>query len=278
MMTLKRRGQYASGGSHAESLIPLVLIVILAVFIAGKMGMVDLSSIPVAGSLFPKSNIKVLVVGHASPAMETMLKSEDYRMAGIMYAGSFPQEYIVPGVLKNFDIIILQGTQVCDRPARMEIANRAKSGGKLIVVGDACTRVTDDPNAAGWDVGIGTLGDVIPVEYAGILFHESTGRTQVFADGKFRIVQPYHPMFNGIINYGFYGTLTSVRPSASSDVLAYVDTYGGKITAPATFAIVESKGFLSGKTLYFAFDPANMDISSRNMFLNALLYVRGAKG
>ena len=105
---MKRRGQYASGGSHAESLIPLILIVILAIFIAGKLGWMDLSSIPVVGSLFPKPNIKVLVVGHASPAMETLLKSEDYRMAGIMYAGSFPQEYIVPGVLKNFDIIIIR--------------------------------------------------------------------------------------------------------------------------------------------------------------------------
>jgi hypothetical protein len=278
MMIMKRRGQYAGGGSHAESLIPLILIVILAIFIAGKLGWMDLSSIPLVGSLFPKPNIKVLVVGHASPAMETLLKSEDYRLAGIMYAGSFPQEYIVPGVLKNFDIIIIQGSQVCDRPARKEITDKTKSGGKLMVVGDACTRVTDDPNAAGWDVGIGTLGDVIPVEYGGVMFHEKTGRTQLFADGKFRIVAPDHPMFNGITNYGFYGTLTSVRPTSTSDVLAYVDTYGGKITAPATFAIVESKGFLAGKTLYFAFDPANMDISSRNMFLNALLYVRGAKG
>ncbi len=274
---MKRRGQvgYEGGRSYRESLIPLILIVILAIFIAGKFGWIDLHSIPVIGGLFPAPYIKVVVIGRASPAMEALLKAEDYRIAGITYVGSLTQEVVFPGTLNNFDIIILQGQTVCDRTARKVIADRVKGGAKLIIVRDACTRVNDDPNAIGWDIGIGSLGDVTPVKYGGVLAHERTGRVSEFATGRFKIVSPDHPIFNGIVNYNFQDVVTVVYPQANAEVLAYVDQYYGRPTAPATYAIIESKGLLAGKTLYFAFDPAT---GSRNLFLNALLYMRGAKG
>lgn len=275
---MKRRGQmsYEGGGkSYRESLIPLILIAILAIFIAGKFGWVDLHSIPVVGGLFPAPYIKVAVIGRASPAMEALLKAEDYRIAGITYVGSINQEVVVPGTLNNFDIIILQGSTVCDRTARKTIADRVKGGAKLIIIRDACTRINDDPNALGWDIGIGTLGDVTPVKYGGVLMHERTGSTSTYATGRFKIVSPDHPIFNGILNYNFNDVVTAVYPQANAEVLAYVDQYYGRPTAPATYAIIESKGLLAGKTLYFAFDPAT---GSRNLFMNALLYLRGAKG
>ena len=267
----RKRGQQ----SYGESLIPLVLILVLAVFIAGKLGYVDLHSMPVVGSLFPAPYIRVLVIGSASPQLEYNLKAETMRMAGITYAGSINQEAVVPGSLNSFDIIILQGATVCDRTARSAIASRVKAGGKLIVVGDACTRVNDDPNALGWDIGIGLLGDVMPVTYGGVLMHEKTGQSRVYADGMFKIISSDHPMFNGITNFQFSGTLTNVYPTSNSNVLAYIDTYMGKPTSPATFGIIESQGFLSGKTMYFAFDPGS---TSREMLQNTLLYLKGAKG
>ncbi len=104
---------------------------------------------------------------------------------------------------------------------------------------------------------------------------ERTGQGYVWADGRFKIIAQDHPIFNGILNFGFSDKLVNVFPNANSNVLAYVDMYGGKPTSPATYAIVESQGFLSGKTLYFAFDPST---TSRNLFLNVLLYIKGAKG
>lgn len=275
-----KRGQYGGYGAPTarsfESVIPLVLILILGVFIAGKFGLLDLSSIPVVGSLFPRPYIKVVVVGSESPYLKNLMTSEDYRIAGINYVGPIQQQAVVPGVLNSFDIIILQGSTVCDRPARKVIADRVKGGGKLIVVGDACTRVTDDQNAVGWDVGIGSLGDVVPVTYGGVLFHEPTGQSTVSVPGgKFKIVAPDHPIFNGIKNFAFTGVVTRALPSVNSNALAYLDTYYNRVTAPATFAIVESQGMLTGKTLYFSFDPGT---TSRNMLLNALLYLKGAKG
>jgi len=274
-MMFGKRGQYGGGKPFFESVVPLILIIILAVFIAAKFNYIDLHSIPLIGSLFPASYIKIVVIGNPSSTFVNVMQSEDYRIAGLTYAGAIRQEAVVPGVLKNFDIVILQGTPICDRTARKVLGDYVKGGGRLLVVGDSCTRVNDDPNAVGWDIGIGSLGDVIPVAYGGIIAHERIGDPTFSADGKFKIVSPYHPIFNGILNFGFYGTLVGVIPNANSDVLAYVDTYGGKPTAPATFAIVESRSMLGGKTMYFAFDPST---TSRNMLMNTLLYMKGAKG
>lgn len=272
---MKKRAQYSGGTQSYESVIPLILILILGIFIAGKFGILNLGSLPVVGSLFGQPYIKVLVIGTPSTEMSQLFNAEDYRLAGITYAGNIKQDAIIAGTLDSFDIIVLQQTPTCDRPARKTIADRVKAGGKLIVIGDACTHVTDDQNALGWEVGIGSLGDIMPVKYGGLLFHEATGSTTVTVSGKFKAIEVDHPIFNGIKNFQFGGEVTRVYPNPSSRVLAYIDQWGGKVTAPSTYAIVESQGLLSGKTLYFTFDPAT---TSRNMFLNTLLYLKGAKG
>jgi len=62
---MKKKGQYAPTPSYGESLIPLILIVVLGLFIAGKFGYIDLHSVPVVGSLFPAPYIKVVTIGSA---------------------------------------------------------------------------------------------------------------------------------------------------------------------------------------------------------------------
>jgi hypothetical protein len=276
-----KRGQYAPEGGggrsfHAESAIPIVLIAILAIFIAGRFGLVDLHSVPVVGSLFPSPAVKVVVVGRSSPELKTLLTAEDYRIAGIFYAGDISPTAAVPGALNAFDILVLQGSATCDRPARKAITDRVKAGGKMIVIGDACTRVTDDPNAIGWDIGIGLLGDVMPVQWGGTLAHERVTETQAFPQGRFKIIDQGHPIFSGIVNFNFEGRAYNVRPNQYSNVLAYIDSYGGSPVAPATYAIVESKGILGGNVLYYTFDPSRG--TSRNMFLNTLLYLGRLRG
>ena len=266
----------------SESAIPLILIAILAIFIAGRFGIVDFSGVPVLNSIFPSPRINVAVIGRASPEMAALLQSEDFRVDGVYYAGDLDQKVIYPGTLNSFDVIILQGDPVCDRTARDVIANRIKAGGKLIVIEDACTRVSDDMAAYGWDVGIGSLGDVVPV-LAGNPTHDLQVLQTQNLDGKFKIIAGDNAMFNGVTNFGFHSTITAITmPKPNANVLAYIDVSSiGKPTLPTLFAIVESKGLLSGKTLYFAFDPASAAVDSgtgRNMFLNALLYLRGAKG
>jgi len=278
---LKKKGKRGQQ-SYAESVIPILLIIILAVFIAAKFGYLDLSSMPLVGGLFPPSYIRIAVVGSPSPQLQSYLSSEQYRLAGVSYAVPINQLAVYPGVLKNFDIIILQNSRVCDRTARMEIANAVKSGKKLIVIGDACTAVTEDPTAVGWDVGIGLIGDVMPVTYSGNLFHERSGQTLVtIRQGKFQIIDQESPVFNGIVNHGvFQDTYVNVFPKPNSQVLALVEEFGGKPTAGTTYAIIESKGmFTAGKVIYFSFDPSTASPTGQyHLFLNTLLYLKGAKG
>lgn len=279
-----KRGQYSgapSSGKFGESAIPLILIAILAIFLAGRFGIVDFSSVPILNSIFPSPKITVGVVGRSSYDMRALLESEDYRVTGVYFAGDIDQKVIYPGVLNNFDVIILQGESTCDRTARKVVADRVKAGGKLIVVGDACTRVSDDRAAYGWDIGIGSLGDVVPVVGGGVTKELEMLQTNAVR-GKFKVVAVNHPMFNGVKNFGFDSEITAITvPKPNAEILAYIDASSiGKVTAPSLFAIVESKGLFSGKTIYFAFDPATVAAqgTGRNMFLNTLLYLRGAKG
>ncbi len=272
----KKMGFLKRGQQNVESLIPLVLIAILAIFVAAKFGFIDVSGVPILSALVPAPVIKVGVVGHASSDLKNMLEAEVFRVQGVRYAGDIPQEVLYPGVLDNFDIIVVQGTQICDRTAREVIADKVKAGGKLILVGDSCTRVTDDPNAVGWDVGIGTMGDVVPALVGGPT-HEREPIKRVGVSGKFKVIEPDHPLFNGIKNFGFNGNLVEVYPKANANVLAFIDeSASGRVTLPAQYAILESKGLLTGKVVYLAYDPTVG--TSREMFLNLVLYLKGAKG
>ncbi len=268
---MKKRGQ-----SNLESSIPLILIVVLAIFVAAKFGFIDVSGIPVLNQIIPAPVMKVAVVGRASPELKKMLEAEDFRVTGVYYSGDLKQEILYPGVLNNFDIVILENTATCDRTARRVIADKVKSGGKLIIIGDACTRVTDDPNALGWDVGIGTMGDIVPATIGGVT-HEREPIRRIGVNGKFKVIDQFHPIFNGIKNFGFQGDIVQVYPKSNAEVLAYVDlSPSGKVTEPAMFAIAESKSLIGGKVMYLAYNPT--DGTSRNMFLNMLLYLKGAKG
>ncbi len=269
-------GNYEGGERKAyfESAIPLILIAILAIFIAGKVGLVDLRSVPVIGGLFPASTIKVIVVGHASPELTAQLTSEEATAAGILYAGDIPQNSLTPGVLNQFDVVFMQGEQFCDRAARLTISDKVKGGGKLIAVGDACTKIQEDPAACGWDIGIGLLGDVMPATTCGVTKVKEPINTY-YSQGTLRIIAIDHPIFSGVKNFQFGGYLTEVYPKANSQQLARLDEGGSAATNPAKFAILESGSLIGGKVIYFAFDPGT---ASRTLLLNTIIYLKGTKG
>ena len=274
------------GEQHLESSIPLILIAILAVFVAAKFNFIDCSSIPGLSVVCPAASIKVVVIGNPSTGIETLLNAQDFRMAGVTYMGNIDQADVYPGTLDQFDIIILQGQQICDRTSRMVIANRVKAGGKMIVIQDACTKVSDDTTVVGWDIGIGALGDVMPVQIGGYTRqYEPIKKTSI--TGNFKIIPINHPIFpSGQKDFSFTSSFVQVLPSATvaSNILAFVDvgssTSSDAATQPAYFAMVESNSLLSGKVIYFAYDPSSMvsqDVG-RNLFLNTLLYLKGSKG
>ena len=152
----------------AESSIPLILMAILAVFVAAKFGFIECSNIPGLSLICPAPQIRVAVIGNPSRGIENIIQSETFRGTGITYIGNFHQADVFDSrILSQIDIIILQGEQVCDRNARKAITDKVKAGGKMIVIQDACTKVHDDNTVVGWDIGIGLLGDVMPVQIGG---------------------------------------------------------------------------------------------------------------
>ena len=267
---------------HLESSIPLILIAILAVFVAAKFNFIDCSSIPGLSMICPTPNIKVMVIGNPSKEMYNILNSERYRMKGITYVGNVHQDMVYPGVLNPIDIVILQGETVCDRTARQVIADKVKAGGKMIVIQDACTKVSDDNSVVGWEIGIGLLGDVMPVNIGGFV-RDMEPIKKFPVHGTFKIIPYDHPMFpTGQKNFEIDSYLVQVAPSMKVDYnpLAIVDTSSETTLDPSFWAIVESKSLLAGKVIYFAYDPAKVIAGGNGdeMFLNALLYLKGARG
>ncbi|MFH0971918.1 MAG: hypothetical protein V1835_05120 [Candidatus Micrarchaeota archaeon] len=268
-------GGVAGRTSHLESSIPLILIIILAIFIAGNFGLVNFSDVPLLGSIFGGKQIKVGVVGSPSPGLKDLLLTKDAQEAGIHMMGILrPESLVASGTLKSFDVVILQGKQVCDRTARRVLTEWVKGGGKLFVIGDACTRVSDDPAAFGWDVG-GNLGDVMPVKIGGIT-HQAEPVRRGCSSGMFRFADFAHPIGAGIDDFHFSGTTIDVTPWTNGNIVSYIDcSDSGKGNVATTPAIVESTGGLGGKVIYWAYDPGS---SSRNLFINALKYVKNQKG
>lgn len=268
-------GPVAGKSTHLESSIPLILIVILAIFIAGNFGIIDMSSVPLLGSVFGGKAIKVTVIGKPSPDLVSHITSKDARDAQIWYAGNgLRQELLTAGSLKQFDVVILQNIPTCDRNARRVITEWVKGGGKLIVVGDACTRVEGDTAAFGWGVG-GLLSDIMPAVIGGLTSEKEPIKFGC-STGVMRVIEFGSPIVAGIKDERVSVRTIEVQPNSNSRIIAALDCSDtSRANAPSTYAILETTSFLTGKTVYFAYDPG---ATSRSLFLNTLKYLKSQKG
>lgn len=263
--------------THFEGAIPLILILILAVFVAGKFGLVDLHSVPLVGGLFPAPTIKVVCIGHCSSGVNEYLASAEAKVGNIMFQGELSQDMLYPGVLNNFDVVILQNEKYCDRTARDAIANKVRSGGKLIVVGDACTLVHDDNSVLGWGF---LMQDVVPAIVGGPTTQRDVTKRR-FANGDFKIIDQGHPIFGGgvpgIKNFRFNADVVDVIPNSNAKILAVVSDSTSSSTGKSFFAMLESGG-LFGKTIYFSYDPGVFGKENgRELFLNTIKYLKTGK-
>ncbi len=275
---MKRRGQYApqASGFHAESAIPLILIAILAVFLAAKFNIIDASQIPVLNQIVPSKDIRVGVFGQPSDELKALIGSSAFQGAGGIAVRPIYEQKLddrAQFLTRQVDVIILAGEPYCEREFRKAVTDRVKSGASLIVIGDACTRVRDDNTVLGWGIGVGLLNTIMPVEIGGLTPRREPIRTY-FATGQIRIINPDHPIFgSGQKDFAFAGDVVDVTPTSNSEVLAQVDTGPGQRNL---YAIVEGKSFPAGKVIYFAFDPAAAQ--APNLFKNVLLYLTSRRG
>ena len=123
------------------------------------------------------------------------------------------------------------------------------------------------------------MGDIVPATAYGPT-HEKLPLESGCSSGQFKIVAALdHPIFpSGQKNFPFSTVrVVEVIPKPSSQVLAYIDCADtGATNTKATYAILESQGLFTGKTIYFAYDPAT--VGAREMFLSTLKYLKSQKG
>jgi len=269
---------------HLESTIPILLIIILAIFVAGKFGVINFSDVPVLKSVFPAPEIKVAAVGHISTGLKQYFDSEEFQQKRIVFTGEFAQSELYGGVLNNVDVIILMNEPTCDRTAREIIAKRVKDGAKLILIGDACTRVTGDESVYGWELGIDLLGNIVPVTAGSPYQREQSPARKYVATGKFKIIaDPTNPIFSAIKNQEYNGALPGaaifeVLPKADSKVLVLLNPSGTTETVVPSYRMMIESNYFLGKTMYFAYDPASQPTFGRNIFLSTILYMMGRSG
>ncbi|MDP2717816.1 MAG: hypothetical protein Q8P02_03675, partial [Candidatus Micrarchaeota archaeon] len=156
--------------------------------------------------------LSVVLVGWASGSMESVLTAASIQEAdssagghSIIYAGVIVPESVTAGTLADADVIILQGSPVCGLKAQAAIAARVRQGAGLIVVGDACTQLTQELGVPGWNQQGAPLGPLVPVTFRGLLSEEKTS-------GSYRIVAVSDRLFDGLSNTAYAGATFEVLP------------------------------------------------------------------
>src|SRR3989338_7025228 len=157
---------------NLEGLIPLILILIIAFFLAIKFNIVT-GSTPVIGpvaTMFGLADkpIKLLVIGKSSPeVIDVLNKNPDlvvYRIKSPHELERNPKEQIA-----QYDVVILDQSQEADKAISLRLGDAlnswVKGGGNLVTVMDSGIRRTGLGGQGAFDVvgWQGTIGDVVPV-------------------------------------------------------------------------------------------------------------------
>ena len=251
----------AGGGSkkfrNIEGVLPLVLLIVIAFFV-----LQFLRVIPCVIPIGCGGEAKVMVIGTPSADVIATLTGKEATMKGIHYPINFDQTYITPDMLKNFNVVILQGDPYFDMNTREAINQYVQGGGKLIVVGDAGSKHPTYANVAGWAWPAGN-GIPVPAKLIG----EWAGWSAVAYGSQIRMADINHPIVKGLKLVGSQLQMPSqvFKVNSKGKVIIAIDTNGG--TLPA---LIEGGAGL-GDVLYFAYDPGQ----TPEMLLVAVTYLAG---
>ncbi len=241
-----------------EGILPLILLIVIAFFVLQFLGVIP-CIIPIGCG----GEANVLVIGVPSQDVVRTLSGKEARMKGIHYPINFDPDYITVDMLRNYQVVILQGEPAFDMNTREAVKQYVDGGGKIIVVGDAGSKHPQYPNVAGWEWPSGN-GIPVPAQLIG----EWAGWNDVAYGSDLRIVDMNHPITRGIKLIGSQTAMPSAIwkvVSRGKDIVA-IDTIG-EGTVPA---IIEGGSGL-GTVLYFAFDPGQ----TPEILLTSVSYLAG---
>ena len=253
-----------------------VLIVVAVLVIAAIIYVSGAWRIPFEVST---SKIDLLVIGNASPAMQTILNQDmslvDYTVKSASQLELSPEQQF-----EGYDVILLDqhlGATHFDHSISRQLGealeNYVRTGGKLVVVMDSGIYRsgpdgTISSDISGWKAN---LGDIIPVECVKDVTEIGTCEKPITLNARIKRLDLSHKIMAGIeaapLNPELPPySLTTFDVKDVGDVIAIIDDEASTKTFPA---IVEKKKLL-GKTVYFNYDPA----STPGIWQNTLEYLR----
>jgi hypothetical protein len=253
---------------HLEGLVPIILIIIIALFLAVKFDVVNTST-PVLGIIVdiiePSDKVNILIISDSSNSVsvnirETFNVNSDiitYRIRPASDLTMNPKQKI-----DGYDIIMLEGLTHIPYSLGQAIVDRVKGGGKLITVKGAGIRrgvVTPTgevqgyaPDVLGWEE---TFDDLIPVNCENSE-NEIPGCTDnLIVSGKLYREEENHEIMKGFEEIppepNSYKNFEVLNVNYTANELAYIR--GSQYQEPLP-GIVEKK-MIFGKSIYFNYDP-----------------------
>ncbi len=259
-----------------EATIPIILLILVIVAAAWKMGWLPLDA------LFGRGAIDVLIVGEDQEVANILDQVRigrpiNYRMLNMEDV----EEIQAATYLEKYDIIILTeklGEEPGDLPGtfRSHVSRRLGQGADLVLYGVAGSRDPEDPNTDGWIQF--EMDRFIPVTCPAVgVPCESNKETYSGTISSLSMTNEgyTHPILKQFgTQYNFddeeiveYERINTVR---ESKILANIKiNVAGSPTNPAI--VQRDYGVARGKAIYFAYHPAKTPV----IFKNTLEYLAG---
>jgi hypothetical protein len=252
-----------------ETLLPVIIIIAVIILIVFK------TNILASGFDFLNVNqgARILVLGAPSTEFRNILVDQENkdliketRFMALDAIDHNPEERI-----KGYDIIILDQSKQSDktitRRTANAITNYVNKGGKLIVVLNSGIKRADDVSVLGWQA---SFGNIIPVRCDPELSVPSC-LSQRELVGTLYTAREDHPIVKGIIQVPAVDTYGPIRTetfnvAADGKEIAYLEDSRTK----KTYTGIVEKPLLSGKVIYFNFNPA----ISKQIVINTIKYLK----
>jgi hypothetical protein len=257
---------FRSRASNLESLIPIIIVLIIAVYAGAKFGFFSLP-LPGVGD----EPVRMLVVGDPSPALKAILDEDRdlvrYTIRDARSLGVSPKDQ-----LSQYKIVMFDQSNSADKSVPRVLGDAiqdwVKTGGKLIVIKDSAIYRDGASDVIGWKA---TFGDIMPVECQYEKDYVASCTRPVHVTAKIFQQDFKHKIMQGI----------EVAP-ADPDGVLFLETFNvvpvgnqvayiQNVTTPAWYpAVVEKTWFGIGKVLYFNYDPG----ATKGIFENTLKYLK----
>lgn len=250
--------------SNIESLIPLILILIIAGYAGAKLGFWSLPFVQTHEAS------TLLIIGE--PSHDTQAILDDSRdLVRYVVRDAFSLAVSPEQQLQQYRIVMIDQSKQADKSIPRALGdalqNWVKQGGKLIVVKDSAIYLPGATDVVGWEAA---LGDIMPVQCNLARDYVPTCTQPVHVRGKIFRQDFKHKIMEGV----------EVAP-AEPDGVYFLETFNivpvgnqvafiQSVDTPAYYpAIVEKTWFGIGKVIYFNYDPG----TTRGIFQNTLRYL-----